>query len=589
MRLHDGVCATIVLFLCFLSIPATASGQAAANVAVIINEKSSASIRIGEYYAEHRGIPPANIIRIATPPVEEVDRTTFTDSIATPIARALTVAGLQDRVLYLVLTKGVPLRISGTIGGRGTAASVDSDLTLLYRRMTGRPVPPAGPLDNPYYAGSLTSDVAHAFSRSEHDIYLVTRLDGFDDADVIRLIDRGLAPETTGAIVLEQRGDGRGAIPDRWMSEAAGQIKEASPDTPIALKLSAASREATGPAMAYFSWGSADPALRENRTPLAFVPGSIAATLGAADAVTFERKPGATSVSAELITAGASGVGGNIREPYLQSSFRPQILFAAYFRGLPLADAYYRSLPHLSWQAVIVGDPLVQPFGKPGTILDVPVDPVTGLPQYFSSRRVDSLRLEIPHAGTAALQHVAASELQQMRGDGARAIESLTQAAEAAPDIAAIHLRLAMLYEEADEVTKAAEGYRRVIALQPRNVIALNNLAFSLASHSGSLDEALDLARQAHAVARDDGTVIDTLGWIEHLRGNHAEAVRLLRIAAARTPRHAEVQLHAAFALADAGVAAEARTHLKVALELNPDAEQRDDVKRLVEKLRSRF
>ena len=45
--------------------------------------------------------------------------------------------GAQDRILYIVLTKGLPLRIDGTAGRQGTVSSVDSELTLLYRKMTG--------------------------------------------------------------------------------------------------------------------------------------------------------------------------------------------------------------------------------------------------------------------------------------------------------------------------------------------------------------------------------------------------------------------------------------------------------------------
>jgi hypothetical protein len=55
--------------------------------------------------------------------------------------------------LYLVLTKGAPLRIVGTTGLSGTLASVDSELTLLYRRLVGQPISLPGKIDNPYYLG----------------------------------------------------------------------------------------------------------------------------------------------------------------------------------------------------------------------------------------------------------------------------------------------------------------------------------------------------------------------------------------------------------------------------------------------------
>src|SRR5690606_16759238 len=125
----------------------------AANVAVIINEKSPASIQIGEHYVRVRNIPAENVIRLTTEPRDTITLPRYAAEIEGPIARALTRERLQDRILFIVLTKGVPLRITGTPGPRGTSASVDSELTLLYRRMTGRAVPPQGTTANPFFLG----------------------------------------------------------------------------------------------------------------------------------------------------------------------------------------------------------------------------------------------------------------------------------------------------------------------------------------------------------------------------------------------------------------------------------------------------
>jgi uncharacterized protein (TIGR03790 family) len=91
-----------------------ARAQTGANVAVVINEESATSKQIGEYYVEKRGIPESNVIRLRMPPEEGISRAAYAALIERPIALALTERGLQDRVLYLVLTKGVPLRILGT-------------------------------------------------------------------------------------------------------------------------------------------------------------------------------------------------------------------------------------------------------------------------------------------------------------------------------------------------------------------------------------------------------------------------------------------------------------------------------------------
>ncbi len=66
------------------------------------------------------------------------------------------------------------------------------------------------------------------------------------------------------------------------------------------------------------------------------------------------------------------------------------------------------------------------------------------------------------------------------------------------------------------------------------------------------------MARKALAVAPANATILDTVGWIEYLIGNNAEAARLLVLAARGAPRNPEVRLHAAMALAAQGARAAA-------------------------------
>jgi hypothetical protein len=60
--------------------------------------------------------------------------------------------------------QGIPLRIKGTSGRGGTTAGVDSELTLLYRRLTGVETPLVGPLANPYFLADTPIAQAKPFS-----------------------------------------------------------------------------------------------------------------------------------------------------------------------------------------------------------------------------------------------------------------------------------------------------------------------------------------------------------------------------------------------------------------------------------------
>lgn len=580
--------------------------QSGPNVAVVINENSPASIQIGEYYAKKREVPTENIIRIKTAIAEEISRQHYSTTIESPIASALGRARIQDRILYIVLTKGVPLRLIGTPGQNGTAASVDSELTLLYRRMTGRPVPPAGVIENPYYLGTTAVAEAKPFSHRTHDIFLVTRLDAFTVEEALALIDRGTAPSTRGAIVLDQRAEPAAAIGDKWMAEAARNVLAISPDQPVVLEQSRQPAASTGEVMGYYSGGSTDTARTGRTSGMKFAAGALAATLVSTDARTFEVPPdswtpregpagraeqfggSAESLLADLIREGVTGAAGNVSEPYLQSALRPQILFPAYLAGFNLGEAFYLALPHLGWQSVVIGDPLCAPFPAPGrslSDLEVPLDPETELPIFFSKARTDTVRLSMKGISPQAVALIVRAESRMQRGDKAGARKALEQATEVSPGAAAAQMQLAMMHEEAGEYDRSVTRYREIIRVEPNNVIALNNLAYALAVRQGSPADALPLARRAATMAPRDPTVVDTLAWVEHLLGNDREAVRLLEPIIRKSTGSAEVHLHAAIVFAAVGRSDIAEAQLRETIRLNPALTDREDVRALRAKL----
>ena len=93
------------------------------------------------------------------------------------------------------------------------------------------------------------------------------------------------------------------------------------------------------------------------------------------------------------------------------------------------------------------------------------------------------------------------------------------------------------------------------------------------------------MARKALSLAPDNATIMDTVGWIEYLLGNNAEAARLLVQAAKGAPRNADVRLHNAMALAAQGARAAAAAELAEAVKLKPELETSSAVKELRSRL----
>ena len=582
-----------------------ASAQSAENVAVVINDASPDSKDVGEYYIKQRAIPEANVIHITTSTDETVLPARYISTIQQPIAAALARTGLQDRILYIVLTKGVPLRIAGTGGQDGTIASVDSELALLYRRLTSVNVPTRGRVNNPYFLGARPAGEAKVFTRRDHDIYLVSRLDAFTVDEAKGLIDRALRAGRDGRVVLDQRDALVNRLGEDWLGLAAQNLTKAGHADRVVLETTPKPARDVSPVIGYFSWGSTDPQNRVRVVKMDFTPGALASSFVSTDARTFKEPPAEwmptnttdrntwfggspQSLVGDLIREGVTGVAGQVSEPYLQSAVRPEILFTAYLAGFNLVEAFYLAIPDLSWQTVVVGDPLCAPFPrKPANRADIDggINRDFDLPTFFADRVLAELGKQYVGADPKALPMILRATLAVGRGDRSSARKLFEEASQLAPASARLHVTVAELLTVEGEPAAAAERYRKALVQDPANVIALNNLAYDTAVRENKPVEAIGMARKALTLSRGDATVLDTVGWIEYLIGNTAEANRLLLQAAKGSPGNPEIRLHSAVVLAAQGARAAAEAELAEALKLRPELESHQDAVALRKRL----
>jgi uncharacterized protein (TIGR03790 family) len=340
--------------------------QSGENVLVVVNRNDPTSVQIGEYYQSRRSVPAANICRIGTVADENISWQTYESEIEHPIADCLKRAGLQEKVLYIVTTLGVPLKMTDGEGGPMTEnASVDSELTLLYARMKGATYPRAGPLRNPYFG-----ERAAPFRHPAYPIYLVTRLSGWNFAEVRAMIDRALAARNRGKFVIDTRGpeenDG-----DNWLRTAASLL----PPDRVVLENTRAVLFGMKDVIGYASWGSNDPGRQRRWMGFEWLPGAIVSDFVSTNARSLRQPPDnwtlsvpfvgwQQNLSADYLHEGATGASGHVYEPYLATIARPDYLFPAYYQGRNLAESYYLAMPVLSWQNVVLGDPLCS-LGKP--------------------------------------------------------------------------------------------------------------------------------------------------------------------------------------------------------------------------------
>lgn len=364
----------MLLRTALLSVVAFSSAASAGNpenVLVVVNANSATSRSIGEYYARRRSIPSANVCTIKAPPQETVSRDEYNRSIATGVGSCLKAKRLVEQVLYIVTTQGVPLRVKGATGMDGDNASVDSELALLYSDLHGASRNLRGPAPNPFFRQRDAE-----FRHPQFPIYLVTRLAAYDLSGVRAMIDRSLSARNRGRFVLDLRSK-RDESGDEWLRNAAILL----PAERVVLEQTDKVLYGEKQVIAYASWGSNDPNRKQRYLGFEWLPGAIATEYVSTNGRTFAKPPNGwnigtwkdrgsyfaaspQSMTADFIADGATGASGHVDEPYLRYTPRPDYVLPAYYSGRNLAESFYLALPALSWQNIIVGDPLCS-LGEP--------------------------------------------------------------------------------------------------------------------------------------------------------------------------------------------------------------------------------
>ena len=366
------------------------SRHSAKEVLLVYNASSPVSKVVADYYAKKRSIHHVLAIRCVDSALNRQNETIpladFNTEIASPIKKYL---ARHKGINFIVLTKGIPIRIDGgatgskDLGSTGNLhPSVDSFLAAIDYpsipgavriSITGSGATGYGWL-NRYWKATVP------FSHAKFGGYLVTRLDGYTQADAIALVDRSMEAENhplRGKVLLDVQPDF--GITDKadqpepvtstiykesnwgtWnadMVDAAELLQAAH--IPVELDMSKTFVGGQSGLLGYFSWGSNDSHYsKQAYESLFFVPGSISDTAVSTSARTFFPTTRGQSMIADLIAHGVTGVKGYVNEPELQGIASPTVALDQYFSGFNLAESFYAASRFVGWEDIVIGDPL---------------------------------------------------------------------------------------------------------------------------------------------------------------------------------------------------------------------------------------
>ena len=138
-------------------------------------------------------------------------------------------------------------------------------------------------------------------------------------------------------------------------------------------------------------------------------------------------------------------------------------------------------------------------------------------------------------------------------------------------------LKIAELHTAASNYPAAKQTYEKTLAVNPRYVPALNNLAWLSAIRFGDLKRAYELGSKAHDLRPGDAFTSDTFGWVLYLMGDYPRALGLAEESAKALPQEPEVQFHLGMAHYMMGEEAPARVALQNAIQLAREGDWRID------------
>ncbi|PWU14751.1 MAG: hypothetical protein C5B50_16650 [Verrucomicrobia bacterium] len=331
------------------------AGGSGLNTVVVINQASSNSCALGNYYCERRQIPPQNVLRISWPgPNTSWVSTDFQTNLLQPLLSMLASRQLTNQINYVVLSMDIPFQtvngstVNGTTSALFYGLKPDTNTASGYANsyaLSEGSFPQAQPAYNAGYSFLATMITANSLTQAE------------------QIVDQGVSADgalPTQPIILEKTDDPQGRNARYQYFDNAifnaqvlgrNQIQRTNSDAP----------PSPTPVLGYQTGQTTF-----SVAPNSFVPGAIADNMTSFSGIIFGNTTGQTPIL-DFLAAGAAGSYGTVVEPSSDTQKFPNPLDYFYqFRGYALAESYYQSIndPYLG---LIVGEPLSAPFAQPAS------------------------------------------------------------------------------------------------------------------------------------------------------------------------------------------------------------------------------
>ena len=387
-------------------------------ILLIVNKNFPVSTDLANYYRDKRQIPATNLLTVNMTKDEDCSRKEYQQQLLEPLRQYLD-SHQGTKIRCLLLFYGIPLRVAAPelsrqqmaeladlqhhkkrndgqlknrqlttaaqqqwqgksellnkqivkFGRTNQRAAVDSEISLALIKTY--------PLENwqlnPYFVGFRQQ--LEKLPLKKEQILFVSRLDGSTPEIVRRMIDDSLYAE-------QHRLQGRAYFDARWplptetnlsgYASADASIHKAAEltDKLSSLPVHLDQRERllqpgeAPQAALYCGWYS----LGKYVDAFAWQRGAVGYHIASSEAITLKTK-GSQVWCKRMLEDGVAATVGPVAEPYVQGFPVPELFFRFLLDGYyTLVESYFFSIQTLSWQMILLGDPLYRPFRNIKTV-----------------------------------------------------------------------------------------------------------------------------------------------------------------------------------------------------------------------------
>lgn len=354
--------AIAALWIVAFAAPALAGGSGL-NVLVVVNQNSTNSVQLGNYYCEKRGVPPQNLIRInwAGGNVNWT-RAEFESVLRIPVTTNLATRQLTNQIDYVVLCMDIPYRVTNTTVN--VPNNFNATTAALFYGFKDNPTDPmqfcslANATTN-LYAGSETIFRQTPPLSASSNSWLTFLLTATNLSKAKALVDLGVTSDATFPIQKVFLTKSYDPARNLRFLQADGAILNTRLRGNYQVVLTNTyTTSDLGPLL-----GFQNGVQQFNMYSPPVVPGAMMDNLTSFSGFLFEVSGHTTAM--DFINNGATASYGTIIEPcaYPDKFPTPQNHFYQ-ARGFSIGECYYQSVTN-PYQGILVGEPLAAPFALP--------------------------------------------------------------------------------------------------------------------------------------------------------------------------------------------------------------------------------